>query len=120
MTITEHLRRRLTPTTLQDLPGVPDTVPDNLAETEWSDEFESRMRARLMQGAFRYGPIGSKKPKFDRIGSASKRMAEYVRTGNAEHLVDAANMLLLEYVAADHPMYHFQSLDDAEHTEVTG
>ena len=93
-------------------------VPDFhlLQKSEWSQDFENHMRARLIQGAFRYGLMGSKdKPKFDRMESILKRVKKYNETGNIEFLVDIANLALLEYVEGDHPKKHFKSIDDGEH-----
>jgi hypothetical protein len=69
-------------------------------------------------GAFRYGLLGAKgKPKYDRIECSIRRLREYQLTGNTEHLLDVANMMELEWVEGDHPLKHFQSKDDGEHTK---
>jgi hypothetical protein len=94
-----HLRRGLT--------------IDDLYESEWSPSFERAMRVRLVMGALRHGLIGDpKKPVFDRISSIEKRLKAYKQTGNMEHLVDCANMLLLEFVEGVHPLRHFSSQDE--------
>ena len=62
---------------------------------------------RLIQGAFRYGLLRRKgELQYDRVASALKRLALYHDTGNTEHLVDIANMMLLEYVEGRHPGRH--------------
>ena len=86
----------------------------NLANTEWSSEFERLMRNRLIMGSFRYGKFGSAgKGSFDSITSAIHRLRAFQSTGNLEHLVDAANLCLVEYVAGQHPLRHFNSIDDS-------
>jgi len=86
---------------------------------EWSNKFEKLMRNRLLFGAYRYGPMGSKdKNNYDRMKYAIEKIMEYKRTGNAECLVDAANMMMLEFEESNHPKFHFQSADDSKHTEV--
>lgn len=93
-------------------------LPDSLElrETEWSSEFEELMRARLIVGALRYGLLGShNKTQYDRIENAILRLRKYQHTGNTETLVDAANMLLLEYVEGCHPTKHFAASDDGDH-----
>ena len=92
---------------------------DDLWESEWSPEFERLMRNRLVMGAFRYGLLNDpRKPQFDRMNSLRKRVEGYEKTGNLEFLVDAANMLLLEFEEGNHPNKHFSSIDDGEHTQI--
>ena len=48
---------------------------DELKKSEWSEEFETYMRNRLIMGAIRYGRIGDKnKPQYDRVKSMIKRL----------------------------------------------
>ena len=92
-----------------------------LRRTEWSAEFESLMRNRMVQGAFRYGRLGAKgKPHYDRLMEIRRRLERYEDTGNLECLVDAANVALLEFVEGRHPDRHFASVDDGEHAGVSG
>lgn len=89
-----------------------------LKKTQWCPEFEKLQRNRLIMGAFRYGKLNAPgKPQYDRIASAVKRLQLYKKTGNTEHLVDAANICLVEFVEGDHPLKHFNSVDDGEHTK---
>ena len=84
----------------------------DLEKSEWSQEFETLMRNRLLMGALRYGLLGSKKKaNYDRVGSIQKRIALYAQTGNTELLVDAANLCLLEFVDGSHPLKHFHAID---------
>jgi len=86
---------------------------EELRESEWSSHFEKLQRARLIMGAFRYGRLGAAgKPPWDRITRIQWDVARYQATGNLEHLVDAANHCMLEFVEGRHPNRHF-----AEHTE---
>lgn len=67
-------------------------------------------------GRYRYAKMNSPdKGGYDCVGSAMKRLQLYVETGNQEHLVDAANLCLVEFVAGDHPDKHFEAADDGEH-----
>jgi len=102
------------------LPEIDETTqPLNIEElkrTEWSVDFETLMRNRLIIGAFRYGRIGVKnKPKYDRVSSMISRLNKYKETWNKEFLVDVANLCLLEFVECNHPKAHFDSIDDGEH-----
>ena len=85
-----------------------------LEHTEWSLEFERLMRNRLLMGSFRYGKFGSEnKVNYDSVGSAIIRLRSFQATGNLEHLVDVANLCLVEYVEGHHPLRHFNAADDS-------
>ena len=92
---------------------------DDLERSEWSPDFERYMRNRLIMGALRYGLLHAPgKPKYDRIGSIIRRLETYQKDGNLEHLVDAANLCLMEFEEGDHPLKHFRAHDDGEHARV--
>lgn len=89
---------------------------ESLQQTEWSVEFENRMRRRLIMGAFRYGTQKQQARKhIDRIGSLRRRLDDYERTGNQEHLVDFAAIAMSEYMSPMHPNAHWNPTDDADH-----
>lgn len=91
---------------------------EELRRTEWSNEFETLMRNRLIQGSFRYGRLGtSNKPKYDRVTDIIRRVELYRETGNLELLVDVANLSLAEFVEGNHPKKHMESIDDGIHTQ---
>jgi hypothetical protein len=90
-----------------------------LERSEWSTEFETLMRNRLLMGALRYGRLGREgKRKFNRVEDVIRRLMSYEETGNLEHLVDSANLLMAEFVEGDHPLRHWVSVDDGEHTSI--
>ena len=92
---------------------------EELSRTEWSAEFETLMRNRLIQGALRYGVLNDpSKPQWDRVSDMKKRLDLYSEDGNTEHLVDVANLALLEFEEGIHPLKHFSSNDDLIHTKV--
>lgn len=108
------LRRRLLKT--YESAKVPSL--EKLRKTQWSKEFEELMRNRLLMGYFRYGPLEKQRPQqYDNIGSAIRRLNLYLETGNQEHLVDAANLCLVEFVIPSHKKAHFESTDDGEHVK---
>lgn len=91
----------------------------DLEKSEWSSEFEQLMRNRLIVGALRYGLLGSPEKRIrDNVKSIKARIEFYVETGNCEHLVDVANLCLIEFVAGSHPNKHFKSVDDGPHVAV--
>lgn len=108
-------------------PNLPPAKPlpnlDELRRTQWSDEFErlwrerwgapldgqflDLMHNRLVMGALRYGLLGRPgKPAYDNVGSIRRRLAKYHEDGNLEHMVDTANIALVEYVEGKHPNRH--------------
>lgn len=96
----------------------PKTLLERRKMSEWSPHFAQLMRNRLVMGSFRYQPFEQKrnmKWDYDTAGEAIKRIQKYQETGNTEHLVDAANMCLLEFEFGEHPDKHFESVDDGEH-----
>lgn len=95
--------------------------PPTLAQIykmQWSDTFERAMRDRMAMGYFRYGPLPKQvgRHKYDNIGSAEQRLALYKKDGNREHLVDVANLCLVEF--AVHPEKPFSPQDDGVHTQL--
>ena len=77
------------------------------------------MRNRLIMGAFRYELMECKRKDFryDLAAEAKVRIDRFIETGNTEHLVDAANMCMLEFEFSNHPNKHYASIDDGEHAE---
>jgi hypothetical protein len=96
------------PTPRPDLPA--------LQQSQWSSEFESLMRHRLLMGAFRYGTFDEQKhARRNNPEGIERHLREYLETGNAEHLVDIANLALVEFVRPSHKNFHFKSIDDGQH-----
>lgn len=115
---TEHkiMRKRLL-----ERKGLIDPPPPkwdwNKLQAEWCEEFEQKMRNRLMMGAMRYGglrnPNNPGRTTNFNTEQMLKRTKLYIETGNAEHLVDVANFALAEFVQQRHPKYHFKAIDRA-------
>lgn len=106
--IRRHLESQAFPKTLPPL--------ESLRETEWSQRFETLMRNRLLMGAFRYGLLEVKRhQRWDFLGSLERRIEQYKQTGSQEHLVDAANLLMLEFEFPQQANAHWLSIDDGEH-----
>lgn len=116
----EHdwLRKRLLAQVVQDVIGEKSEPLDQLRQSEWCPEFEQLMRNRLLMGRFRYGRMDDpSKGDYDCIASAARRLKHYQDTGNLEHLVDVANLCLVEFLHGRHPNRHFEASDDGEHVE---
>lgn len=70
-----------------------------------SPEFEALRLNRLTLGTLRYEQNGW--ASYDIIGSSVSRIDLYIRSGNKEHLVDAANLVALEWVQPQHQKSHW-------------
>jgi hypothetical protein len=92
------------------LPG-----PDELRKSQMSQEFIRLMENRMILGTFRYGDWHKQLRDYDRIGSAINRIEQFRISGNTEYLVDAANLLMIEFEVTKHPLKHFNTTDDGEH-----
>ena len=72
--------------------------------------FAQRMANRLIVGTYRYdGGRPTRRARYLRRLKAE--VAEYDRTGNQEHLVNAANYAFLEMEAPEHPRAYFSEVD---------
>jgi len=97
-------------------------LPDleELRKIQWNDEFERLMRNRLIMGAFRYGTFKEQKRAeycHDNPRSIREHLEAYVATGNAEHLVDIANLALVEFTNPSHSGFHWKPEDDGQHAD---
>lgn len=116
-TVTDHIRHHLL-----GQAGIYESEPlpplETLKKTEWSPEFERLMRNRLIMGRFRYGALRQEnKPKYNKADSIRQRLELYEQDGNSEHLVDIANLCLVEFVDESHPSFHWSAQDDKNHAE---
>lgn len=115
--VIDHIRRRIDKY-INHPPHRERRKLQTLRITEWSSLFEALMRARLLIGNFRYGALGSpEKEDYDNVSSAIERLKLYREDGNLEHLVDVANISMVEFVHSKHPLKHFKSGDDGIHVE---
>jgi hypothetical protein len=96
-------------------------APEYVREREggYLDAFAELLLARLVMGAYRYGYIRAPgKPQYDRCTAMRARLGEFERTGNAELLVDVANLALLEFYESAHPLLHFAERGEGDHVWV--
>jgi len=104
--VSEHIRAHL-------FRAVRVLPPDK--EGYWCPRFLTLMANRLEMGRLRYGPISV--GKFDSVSFAIRRLRLYLEDGNLEHLVDAANLCLVEWMKAriglsEHPRPRWAPADD--------
>src|ERR1700722_5170902 len=70
-------------------------------------DFVQKMANRLLVGELRYGAPNRRKKYLSR---ALTELKAYQKTGNQEHLINAANYCLLEKIAPEHAQAHFNNL----------
>lgn len=98
------------------LTEVKDLTREGLYQSEWSADFERLMRNRLVLGAYRYDKlVPGKRGDIRRIYSAISRLNKYIETGNQEHLVDAANLCMCEFIEPSFDKSKLEAIDDGEH-----
>lgn len=113
-TITEHIRRHL----LDNIGIVERSDLFDVVKFQcgWSTRFMTLMINRITIGHFRYG---AKDPpvlkNLDYVTSIATRLSKYRKDGNIEHLVDIANIAMLEFYESNHSKKHFKAIDDGEH-----
>jgi hypothetical protein len=115
--IREHLISQLPP--LEPLPKI--------ANLEYVRKYQSivlefeRLRSnRLVFGYYRYGHNFqiSERGNYNNIDSCIQRLRKYLIDGNQEHLVDVANLCMVEFTTpACHDNPHFTATDNTLHVE---
>lgn len=104
--------------TMTGVPLITESVAlTKLRRTEWCNTFERLMRNRLLTGFYRYGSLHDKNKNYDNVAGARKHLRQYIKTGNTEHLVDVANLMMVEFVQSKHTKKHFQSIDNGIHVQ---
>lgn len=83
-----------------------------------SEKFLQGMVDRVTVGRLKYGSVEESSLEHHFMRSAQKRLDEYDRTGNTEMLMDAANFLMLEFLAPSHPKAHFHACNAEESPKV--
>lgn len=87
-----------------------DSIPLPPDEEKSYHVFLQRMVNRVLVGRVRYGPINRNKQYIKRLQLEIK---EYEKTGNAEHLYNAANYAFLESYSPSHPKFHLNATTDS-------
>ena len=114
-TVHDYLRARLLQQAGVFEPAEPAPSIDEIARSQSCPQFEEYRKNRMIMGYFRYGSLQSQmgRAKYDNIGSIEKRLLLYRGDKNREHLVDIANLAMIEF--ATHPDYPFHPSDDGVH-----
>ncbi len=112
MNNTEYLRDRLlTAAGLGKPAPYKGLTYDQIHKQECSDGFCELMDNRLVMGFLRYGPMLKDREPFKDLQRARQCLDNYMKTGNTEYLVDAANYCRCEKLRSKHPNKHFHAID---------
>lgn len=89
---------------------------EEILKTEYSLDFDTKRKNRMMFSFHKYGPIAVnyKQNYIEAIKSLEKRLDMYKQTGNTEFLLDIANFAMIEYMYPQQPYAHFKVLGDEE------
>lgn len=114
-TVHDYLRARLLQQAGIFEPSEAAPSLDAIARMQSCPLFEQYRKNRMIMGYFRYGSLQSQigRAKYDNIGSIEKRLSIYKSDHNREHLVDIANLAMIEF--ATRPDYPFKAADDGVH-----
>jgi len=94
------------------------TKIDALKKSEWSNEYELLRNNRMVMGAFRYGAIKQQDMfAYDYIKECKRRIRLFEEDMNLEHLVDAGNMLMLEFIKGQKTGLKLVAVDDGKHAK---
>lgn len=83
--------------------------PDRVEPVQFNKLFLQRMLNNVAIGRYRYG-LNDRKSGTPRqwIKRARAELRAYTRSGNWEHLVNAANYLMCETISPEHRKHHFK------------
>lgn len=108
---------KIWPNKLKPLNSSPNFEELNISQ--YPDEFKKihqYAHNRMIMGSFRYGVIERQDLNcYDTAKEAHKRLNKYEKDGNLEHLIDAYNMIRIEYLKAKRSGHKLISIDDGEH-----
>lgn len=82
--------------------------------SEFSESFVDGMRRRMAVSYHKYGLREDSVGKVMAIEAAIQRIEKYQDDGNTEWLVDAANFVMMEFMAPQHPDSHYRATDSGE------
>ena len=114
MTHNEWLRERLLTRAGVIKPPLAPSL-EEIRKSQFCDEFEQLRSNRMVMGYFRYGAVKEQpKGKYNNIKSILQRAELYKLDKNKEHLLDIANICMVEWITGEG---HFTPMDDGVHTE---
>jgi hypothetical protein len=89
-------------------------IPDSVPPSEFSAAFVQGMANRMATSYSNKGAVADAFPvKFDAVGCLRLQLEKYAETGNTEHLINAANYAMIEFMHPRHPRAYFKAEDSA-------
>lgn len=89
---------------------LPQQVLDEDPDMDNFVTFIQQMLNRMAMSHFKYGNMADKYPhNANALSSGQKRVHLYQKTGNIEHLLDAANFFVIEALFPSHENAHFKA-----------
>ena len=86
-----------------------------IVKSESSKEFHLRMEWAMTMSFHKYGSIRDAYPhKVSAIATLKHRLSLYETTGNADYLVDIANLAMIEFMLPAHELHHDSPTDGGE------
>lgn len=105
-------------------PQIEDKLPFGSQGSVYDDlpeEFNEILKAadmRMHQGKFRYGKIKRQNlSNYDTVEECKRRLDRYLKDNNLEHLVDAFNMIRIEFYKGKLQGKEIIPIDDGEHAK---
>jgi len=94
---------------------------DEICRRDFSSEFISLMKNRILVSHYKYGWMSDTYPELAQaVKSIQTRLDKYTATGNTEWLVDVANFAMIEFMYPSIVNAHFRSTDSGESPGLTG
>jgi hypothetical protein len=100
----------------EDFPGsTKPSVIDRVLKTEYSEKFDEIRKHMMVTSFFKYGPLKENYSSkcLNSMLAALNDMEEYHKDGNTEHLADAANQLMIEFMCPQKEGAHYSNTDDS-------
>lgn len=101
-------------------------IPELVLRDTWTHQLSEEDREkvqRFLQGMLdrmsvshhKYGPLATKFPHLTAgIANSRRALNAYTEDDNLEHMMDAANYCLIEFMHPSQPAAHFRSTDSSE------
>lgn len=96
-------------------------TPEKILARDFSNEFVSLMKNRMVMSHYKYGWVSDTYPELaDAIACLRQRLDMYEKTGNLENLVDVGDFAMIEYMRPRHPNAHFKATDSDQSPGLVG
>lgn len=85
---------------------------DKILASEFSELFVQGMRDRMVVSYYKYGKLAEAYPhKVNALESLEQHLRKYRETKNLEHLIDAANFVMIEFMYPSYPEAYLSPRD---------